>query len=29
MTVVTIAQAWSAAGRPFTVAELDQMPDAR
>ena len=27
MSVVTIAQAWPAAGRPFTVAELDQMPD--
>jgi len=24
---VTIAEAWPAAGRPFTVAELDQMPD--
>jgi len=27
MSVVTISQAWPAAGRPFTVAELDQMPD--
>ena len=27
MSVVTIAEAWPAAGRPFTVAELDQMPD--
>jgi Uma2 family endonuclease len=24
---VTIAEAWPAAGRPFTVAELDRMPD--
>jgi len=24
---VTIAQAWPAVGRPFTVAELDRMPD--
>ena len=23
----TIAEAWPAAGRPFTVAELDRMPD--
>ena len=27
MSAVTIAEAWPAAGRPFTVAELDQMPD--
>jgi Uma2 family endonuclease len=27
MSDVTIAQAWPAAGRPFTVAELDRMPD--
>jgi Uma2 family endonuclease len=27
MSVVTIAEAWPAAGRPFTVAELDLMPD--
>lgn len=27
MSVVTTSQAWPAAGRPFTVAELDQMPD--
>jgi len=27
MSVVTISQAWPAAGRPFTVAELDRMPD--
>lgn len=27
MSVVTIAEAWPAAGRPFTVAELDQIPD--
>jgi Uma2 family endonuclease len=27
MRVVTIAEAWPAAGRPFTVAELDRMPD--
>ena len=27
MSVVTIAKAWPAAGRPFTVAELDRMPD--
>ena len=26
MSVVTIAEAWPAAGRPFTVAELDRMP---
>jgi Uma2 family endonuclease len=26
MCVVTIAEAWPAAGRPFTVAELDRMP---
>lgn len=25
MSVVTIAEAWPAAGRPFTVAELDRM----
>ena len=24
---MTIAEAWPAAGRPFTVAELDRMPD--
>jgi hypothetical protein len=28
MRVVTIAEAWPAAGGPFTVAELDRMPDA-
>jgi Uma2 family endonuclease len=27
MSVVTIAEAWPAAGRPFTVADLDRMPD--
>jgi len=27
MSVVTITEAWPAAGRPFTVAELDRMPD--
>jgi len=27
MSVVTIAEAWPAAGRPFIVAELDRMPD--
>ena len=27
MSVVTIAEAWPSAGRPFTVAELDRMPD--
>jgi hypothetical protein len=27
MSVVTIAESWPAAGRPFTVAELDRMPD--
>jgi Uma2 family endonuclease len=27
MGVVSIAEAWPAAGRPFTVAELDRMPD--
>jgi Uma2 family endonuclease len=27
MSVVTTSQAWPAAGHPFTVAELDQMPD--
>jgi hypothetical protein len=27
MSVVTIAEAWPAAGRPFTVTELDRMPD--
>lgn len=27
MSVVTIVEAWPAAGRPFTVAELDRMPD--
>jgi hypothetical protein len=26
MSVVTIAQAWPAVGRPFTVVELDRMP---
>lgn len=26
MSVVTFAEAWPAAGRPFTVAELDRMP---
>jgi Uma2 family endonuclease len=27
MGVVTIAEAWPAAGQPFTVTELDRMPD--
>jgi Uma2 family endonuclease len=27
MSVVSIAEAWPAPGKPFTVAELDQMPD--
>jgi Uma2 family endonuclease len=27
MSVVTIAEAWPAAGQPFTVADLDRMPD--
>ena len=27
MSVVTIAEAWTRAGRPFTVAELDRMPE--
>jgi Uma2 family endonuclease len=27
MSVVTIAEAWPAAGQPFTIAELDRMPD--
>jgi Uma2 family endonuclease len=27
MSVVTIPEAWPAAGRPFTVADLDRMPD--
>jgi len=27
MTVVSIAEAWPAPGKPFTVAELDRMPD--
>jgi Uma2 family endonuclease len=27
MSVVTIAEAWPAAGRPFTVADLDRIPD--
>jgi len=27
MSIVTIAEAWPAAGRPFTVADLDRMPD--
>ena len=27
MSVVTIAEAWPPAGRPFTVAELDRMPN--
>ncbi len=26
MSVVTIAEAWPAADRPFTVTELDRMP---
>jgi hypothetical protein len=25
--VVTIAEAWPAAGRPYTVADLDRIPD--
>jgi len=29
MSVVTIAKAGPAASRPFTVAELDRMPDDR
>ena len=29
MSVVTIAEAWPAAGRPFTVAELDQIGGAK
>jgi Uma2 family endonuclease len=27
MSVVTVPEAWPGAGRPFTVAELDRMPD--
>ena len=27
MSAMTIAEAWPAAGRPFTVADLDRMPD--
>ena len=27
MSVVSIAEAWPTAGRPFTVADLDRMPD--
>jgi Uma2 family endonuclease len=27
MAVMSIAEAWPAAGRPFTVADLDRMPD--
>ena len=27
MSVVTIAEAWPAAGQPFTVTELDRIPD--
>jgi Uma2 family endonuclease len=27
MALMSIAEAWPAAGRPFTVAELDRMPD--
>src|SRR6266571_3181878 len=27
MAVVSIAEAWPAAGRPFTVTDLDRMPD--
>jgi hypothetical protein len=27
MSVVTIAEAWPAVGRPFTVAVLDRIPD--
>ena len=27
MSVMTVPEAWPAAGRPFTVAELDRMPD--
>lgn len=27
MNAVSIAEAWPAAGRPFTVAELDRMPE--
>ena len=26
MSVVTIAEAWPAVGRPFTVADLDRIP---
>jgi hypothetical protein len=29
MAVMSIAEAWPAAGRPFTVADLDRMPDDR
>ena len=27
MAVMSIAEAWPAVGRPFTVADLDRMPD--
>jgi hypothetical protein len=27
MSVVTVPETWPGAGRPFTVAELDRMPD--
>jgi hypothetical protein len=27
MSVVTIGEAWPTRGQPFTVAELDRMPD--
>ena len=27
MSVVSIAEAWPATGRPFTVADLERMPD--
>jgi len=27
MSVVSIAEAWPSPGKPFTVAELDRMPD--
>jgi hypothetical protein len=27
MAFMSIAEAWPAAGRPFTVADLDRMPD--
>ena len=27
MSVVSIAEAWPLPGKPFTVAELDRMPD--